>query len=121
MSVGIIGVTFVLIWGIFTWGIVYVLAFTTKIWMILWVLLALYTILDLYVLIKRYQNPSDHTYTLEEALGYTAGDQLIYFIIHLLVKSGYAYLSYKAYYDPSMGASYVRILSNNSKWVTTTR
>ena len=78
--------------------------------------MVVYTILDVYNLseaFKRDKNSLEGKFM--DAIGYSPTDQLVYFIIALLIKGMYFYLSYNASKDPSMGATYVKVLSNNSK------
>ena len=74
------------------------------------------TALDAYYLADAFkQDKNSLERQFGDAFGFSPTDQVVYFIIDLLIKGMYFYVSYKASKDPSMGATYVKVLSNNSK------
>jgi heme O synthase-like polyprenyltransferase len=74
------------------WSIIYAISYTTKVWLILWISIALSTILTI----------------LYGGLG------IILFIIELLIKGMFLYISYNLYKNPTESYTYVKVISNNS-------
>ena len=75
------------------WSIIYAISYTTKIWLILWISIALSNMLTIL----------------------TGGlSNIIYFIISLLIQGMFLYISYNLYKNPTESYTYVKVISNNS-------
>ena len=82
-------------WVLICWSIIYSISYTTKIWLILWISIALSIILSLI------------------QLGGGNGN-IILFIIELLIKGMFLYISYNLYKNPTESYTYVKIISNSN-------
>ena len=90
---GFIGYILYTMYILLFWSIIYAISYTTKIWLILWIFLALSIILSIQT----------------GGLG-----NIILFIIELLIKGMFLYISYNLYKNPTESYTYVKIISNNS-------
>jgi hypothetical protein len=73
------------------WSIIYAISYTTKVWLILWISIALSTILTIQY----------------------GGLGIILFIIDLLIKGMFLYISYNLYKNPTESYTYVKVISNS--------
>jgi len=78
------------------------ISYTTKIWLILWIFIALHIISSIYAL-------------LNTSKQYGRLSNIIFYIIELLIQGMFLYISYNLYKNPTESYTYVKVLNNSSK------
>ena len=75
------------------WSIVYAISYTTKLWLILWISILLSIMYDIF----------------SGGFG-----NIILFIISVVIRGMFLYISYNLYKNPTESYTYVKVISNNS-------